>query len=423
VFLNILYNKLMYDKIIKSLTNIDNKLDYKFISKDKVTKINKNIKPYTYHCIEENIKIMKTGKELLDRYYSKKNITKEMNENMIFIKDGFARGVSKYINRFHPQKYDISNAYVKLWEMYSTFHWLIEKKDINCFHMAEAPGQWINTTYNFISNKFKDSSKYEWLANSLNPEHPKVKAIVNAFSDDYGFIRNNKDKWLYSDDNSGDITNAKNIKWLGEYVHDKFDKINLVTGDAGIITDVKDFSFLQKIEIAQAILVAHTATIGSNCVIKHFLPFIPSRDESKYSTGFHMSMMYLYYCMFEEFHMFKPLASAKSTGEYYVVCRNFKGLSDLILSDLLDYLDNFNANMPLFMQEDIPKDFSNKVCEFVNKLMKINIDVMLVKIELLKCINKIDSKINCKYYFGKDFKKKKYKEVRQYIKHFNIIKI
>lgn len=409
----------MYDKIVKSLTNMDNKLDYKFMSKDETIKIEKGLDPYIYDCIEENIKIFLTSNRLLHKYYDKVKLTKEIKEQIIFIKDGFARGVSKYINRFHPQKYDVSNAYIKLWEMYSTFDWLIPKKEINSFHMAEAPGQWINTTYNFLNKKFKDNTHYEWLANSLNPEHPKVKAIVNAFSDDYGFIKNNKDKWLYGDDNSGDITLAKNIRWLGNYVHDKFNKIDIVTGDAGIITDVEDFAFLQKIEIAQATLVAHTATIGSNCVIKHFLPFIPSREESKYATGFHMSMMYLYYCMFEEFHMFKPLSSAKSTGEYYVVCRHFKGLSNEIKSDLLDYLDNFTANKPLF--KNIPKEFSDKVCNFINKLMKINIDVNLLVIEILKCILKDDSKLNCKYYFGKDFKKKKYKEINKYIKYFNIL--
>ncbi len=411
-----------YEKIIKNLTNLNNKLDFTFINKNTIEKINKNNDIYTYDNIKTNIEILSKLHEIKNRYYMKSNfkLTNNIHEKIIFIADGYARGVSKYVNKFNPQKHKLSNAYVKLWEIYSTFDWLVNKSNITCFHMAEAPGQWINTTRTFMERKFKNYN-YDWFANSLNPDHPRIKGIINALRDDYGFIANNKDKWLYGSDGSGDITMSSNIKWFGEYIHNKMPHVDIVTGDAGVNIEMADLRFLQLLDISQAILVGHTSTIGSCCVIKQFLPYLPSKSNSIDAGGFFMSMMYLYHIMFEEFHMFKPLSSSPGSGEIYVVCRNFKGLNDMVKNDLLNYIDHFKENLPLFRKEDIPSTFSNKVCEFINKLMERNIDNDMLTLEIMKCIIKQKSAINCNFYLGKPYTDIKYKAVREFIKKFNMM--
>jgi hypothetical protein len=125
-----------YEKIIKNLTNLNNKLDFSFINKDTIEKINNNNDIYTYDNIKTNIEILSKIHEIKKRYNTKLKISNNLHEQIIFIVDGYARGVSKYVNKFKPQKYKLSNAYVKLWEMYSTFDWLINTSSINCFHIV-----------------------------------------------------------------------------------------------------------------------------------------------------------------------------------------------------------------------------------------------------------------------------------------------
>ena len=60
-------------------------------------------------------------------------------------------------------------------------------------------------------------NNYDWMANSLNPYNYDTRnkyfsIFGNIFSDNYGLIKDNYDKWLWGSDNTGDITKINNIK-------------------------------------------------------------------------------------------------------------------------------------------------------------------------------------------------------------------
>ena len=107
---------------------------------------------------------------------------------------------------------------MKLWEIYHNIPQLVPNKDkLNVFHLAEAPGQWINYKLkHFIKVRRHKVRDYNWLANSLNHKHPEniKKFGKGIFGDAYGFIKKYPEKWLYGADNTGDITNPKNVKWF-----------------------------------------------------------------------------------------------------------------------------------------------------------------------------------------------------------------
>lgn len=367
-------------KYVLGLTKLRPNLDAKFISSagtlSNLHKIRLDIQPYEYQETQKTKKILDTVTNCKAMKWLEKHAK---NQAVIDVIDGFARGVSNIINSKYQQQFKVSNAYVKLWEIYETFNWLIPKRahpqqQVNFFHMAEAPGQWINTTNHYFHQHMPRQAKYNWFANTLNPQHPRMKGIIKALPDTYGFIKQNPKKWIYSEDGSGDITIPDNIAWFNQFLLGEIPgNLDVITGDAGTNPIDVDLELLQRIDIAQAIVVACTARKGSNCVIKHFLPFMSLKPESVLADGFFMSFMYLYHLLFSEFHMFKPLSSSPGSGEFYAVARGFHGITPEQRKLLLDYLGQFSMNKPMFAKSDIPPAFADKVSQFINNLQRVNI--------------------------------------------------
>ena len=416
-------------KYISSLTKLRPTLDAKFNSNNSaVANLNKlklNVQPYKYEELTDiTNKLFK-----IEPCAAYKYLNNERHSKLIDMVDGFARGVSNIINSRYQQKYKVSNAYVKLWEIYETFDWLIPKnsKEVNFFHMAEAPGQWINTTKHYFYQHIHDKTQYNWLANTLNPKHPRMKGIINGLPDTYGFIKQNPKKWLYGADGSGDITLPENIMWFNKFLTQAMPgKLNVITGDAGTNPIDTNLELLQRIDIAQAIVVACTARQGSNCVIKQFLPHLKSKPASEMADGFFMSFMYLYHILFTEFHMFKPLASSPGSGEFYVVARGFHGITHGQRQLLLDYLGKFSVNKPMFAKTDIPNVFSDKVCRFINDLHIVNIKNNEVSCEIINyCYsnsnksNKQDNKCDTFMAYPK-IKAQKQQDLERYLDKYRI---
>ena len=416
------------DKTLHGLTDLNFKLDLKLtrqgLDLPALKKVCVSVKPYTYGKelgkLEHTLFTLVMSKH--KQYPNYTRMPHNAKEKLISIKDGFARGISKYINEKYKQEYKVSNAFVKLWEIYSTFDWLIvkDKPVTKMFHMAEAPGQWINTTNTYFKQHMPAAATYDWYANSLNAEHPKIKGVISALKNDYGLIKKYKDRWIWGADETGDITSPENIRWYGKYIAEKLGSVDVVTGDAGLNITEFGLEFLQKLEFAQMVMVACTSTPGSSCVIKHFLPYLNTHKESKQASGFFMSFMYMYQLMFKEFHMFKPLSSSPGSGEFYLVANCFLGLPEETKNTLLDALGNFKLNHAIFERRDIPNWFVSKVCGFTNKLMQRNIDNDTAEFELLKCMNKKSTKLDCEYYFGPKFRVGKEQDLEAWLAKYKL---
>lgn len=415
------------DKIIKSFTDLNYKLDLSIQRKSlDIPALNNikptGVKPYFFNELIQNEKKFRKlyvdKKIVWPKYYT---ATKYQRDILSFIASGFARSVNKYMNEKY-KNYNVSNAFVKLWEIYNTFDWLLpkDKPITKMFHMAEAPGQWINTTTTYFKQHMPKTAKYEWYGNSLNADHPKIKGVIDAFKNDYGLIKKYKDRWIWGADETGDITSTENIRWYGKYISEKMGSVDIVTGDAGLSLENPSLAFLQKLELAQMVMVACTSTPGSACIIKHFLPYIPKINESSYASGFFISFMYMYQLMFKEFHMFKPLSSNPGSGEFYFVANGFLGLPEEIKNKLLEALDNFKVNQPIFERKDIPLLFIKKVLGFINALLSRNIDSASVELDAIRCIRKKPTLLDCNYYLGPEFKKLKEQDIDAWIKKYKL---
>ena len=334
------------------------------------------------------------------------------------ITEGYARGVAHYISKNIKMPYKVSNAFCKLWEIYSNDVDLLPlKHDPYVFFVAEAPGQWIYSSNHYYKTKYiahltyksKETKKeninphLEWRANSLNPNHPiNIKQFGNMFGDNYGFIKQYPDNWLYGADNTGDILSVENQKWYQNFAKD-FHKFDLITGDAGL--GANNLELLQKIEYACVCMIASVASIGSNCIMKHFTPHNDRLQNANQSSGFFVNYLYLYYLLFDELKLIKPLTSNPNSGEFYVIGKGFRGISDENYNKLLNILGNFQANRCFFNKKDIPEEFVEAILSFNKQITELRYNHKELGIKVIKCM-KFDAfrkeNKDCKFYLDKN---------------------
>jgi hypothetical protein len=379
-------------KLIKPQTN---KLDITY----------KVVSPYTYNFCQHIIEKLSFIKNL------RKNIITlhgyEYLAKVSKITEDFTRGLSSYLDDKFKLPHKPSNAFVKIWEIYTTFNLFDHrKKTFNTFHFCEAPGQFIWSTEYFIKKKLGYDYSFNWHANSLNHKHPKnIELYGKVFGDDYGFIKKYPERWLYGKDNTGDITLSANIRHFREQIK-QIGPQDIVTGDAGLLSSEIPLIKLQLLEFAQICMVAATSSLGGHCVVKHFTPFLNSQEDSVMAGGLFVNMIYLYSLMFEQVYLFKPYTSKPSSGEFYVIGKKFVGVSDSDLDTLLSVLDNFHLNQTFFNKNKINDSFVRQVFDFVDKMSNYNIQTIEKENFFMTCLADKDDKLrkatNCMNYLNPD---------------------
>lgn len=301
--------------------------------------------------------------------------------------EDMTRGLAKFImKRFettlpHPV---ISNAFIKMWECLSALHVIpdtstssrVKDNKYRVFHICEAPGQMILAARYFIEKKRQGITDYDWCANSLNPYNAEVRAKYGrVFSDTYGLMRGNPKKWLWGADNTGDITRVANVRWFRDYISREMPDLNLIIGDGGLGSG-NDTLVLQRLDLAQVVMVLACSRKGGSCIIKHFMPFMPNHPDSRDATSFFIGFMYLYYLAFTDVSLFKPYSSDMTSGEFYVVGKGFRGLGadeTGVLARLYRVLEKFDTNQSLFVAGEIPDTFTMQIEGFIRQMVDYNV--------------------------------------------------
>ena len=395
------YNNELINKILNMSYGLDNTININLIkyidSKSKVL----NTQGL------DNFKLCKSyGYEILNEYFDKITVSYKLKEELlkslkidsapIVVKsamEDFTRGMSNYINTIYKKlPIKISNAFCKLWEVLDVFDDIITKEvklsktsqnKFKVFHICEAPGNMIVSSKYFVEKHRKNIKKnnYDWRANTLNPNNLENQGVYNKgaiFGDTYNLIKNNSDKWLWGEDNTGDITKVDNIKWYKKYIHnewlqkEKHDKLDFICGDGGLSTDTNNPLLLQKLDLAQVVTVLACSSVGGSCCIKHFTPYIKRYTDTYEASGFFIGFLYLYYLSFESVNLFKPYTSNPDSGEFYVVGRGFKGIDEKQLENLYVILDNFKLNDAIINKEHIPETFLIQINNFLEKMSNLN---------------------------------------------------
>lgn len=417
---NIYYASLItkyYEKAYNRFITLNSPINSIIINYDNVRlTIDTHCNPYHYDY--------QIGHKLqsIEKIYESIDPTKfaELDEGRKIYQD-LTIGVAKYLQSKNIYRIKVSNAFVKLWEIYYT-HQVLPVTTINAFHMCEAPGQWIKTTEEYI-RKNKLTVKYNWLANSLNPTNPdNIKKFGNNIIDDrYSLIKNNKSKWIFGDDDTGDITIPDNIRWYRNKFRNEGINLNLVTGDAGLPIDMP-LSYLQKLDYAQCILTLAVSNSGANCVIKCFSPYMKSNPDTLKATGFFVNLMYLYSKCYETLYLYKPYTSRPHSGEFYIVGKTFTGITEENLDKLLYVLGDFSENKVFIAEDNISKNFELLIKDFIERLSNQNIEVIELGSFINNCLTDSEDLFGLRKFIQSDeiveIQKKRFKTFCQ---NFNLI--
>lgn len=240
--------------------------------------------------------------------------------------------------------YNISNAWLKCYELLHEFRLIPKKADsFSYFDGASFPGSFICATHHYVST-MSQIKEFTWMASSYIPNFSSGEDSKSEFSDqnslgdDYGLYKEYRMNWTMSANNNGDVTNPKVLNDLAERIGGRFD---LYTSDLGF--DPRERFNEREIDslkhnIGQALLGLLLLKKGGSMLFKHFTFF--ERET--------VALFHIISTMFESFWIAKPQASAYFNTEIYVVCVNFSGKKDTIdmLFKGLVELRSLNINVP-----------------------------------------------------------------------------
>ena len=323
-----------------------------------------------------NISLIKpTGKfvftnKTIDKY------KKELNNYQFFID---TRDVKKwksitqktnlplYIKTYVRDKYNmpnVSRAFVKMYEILSSFNLIDNKCKCNALHMCEAPGEFIEATYHYTHS---NNIEYKWNANSLNYKSPLARLKYGyILGDFFSLIKKYPNNWLFGADDTGDITDVQNIEHISQKAKENLGIINLITSDCGLdpSCDPEEHeTTMSQVNLAQVVLCLKTLAIHGNAVFKTYIPF--SRPITR-------SILLLLSNSFEKITLTKQIAGSPGSSEIYVVCQNYLK-TDIDFTYLFERLSKFNPTLDLYVNYPTPfLDFlENAVESYIKKQVSI----------------------------------------------------
>jgi 23S rRNA U2552 (ribose-2'-O)-methylase RlmE/FtsJ len=271
----------------------------------------------------------------------------------------------------------ISRAFFKLVEMVNGLNLLepFKSTDMNCFHLAEGPGGFIEAMTHLRNNK--DDKYYGMtLINESNKNIPGWDKIYNVLQKNENIIVDS------GGDNTGDMFSLVNFDHCYENYKNSMD---LITADGGFDFSI-DFNKQEQLA-SKLILVEMLYTIimqkkGGSCIIKMYDTF----------TKISVDIIYFLSSFYKAAYITKPSTSRTANSERYLICENFK------LGDTLEYytffrsiFDFLTVDSDTTIESILSTEFPYK---FLNSLEEINAIIALEQIDniqnTLKIINNSD---------------------------------
>lgn len=251
------------------------------------------------------------------------------------------------VNIFDKKK-RVSRAFYKMMEISRKCN-IIPNNSVLC--LCEAPGGFIEALL------------------YLNPE---LKIKAQSVGDIKFSPKINSEIYEYSD-----ITKIETLLKFAKYSKDN-GKFDLITADGGI--DVSDDYSKQeskclRVIFSQIITMLYNLKVGGDFIIKVFDCF---QKET-------VQLLYVLYCNFEHFEIFKPVLSRPCNSEKYIICKNFKGYNKIP-----GFLNQMKENKIEFDIE-ISKEFYDKMTNINNLMVEDQIDNIRNILNMCKYSRKFNS--------------------------------
>lgn len=250
----------------------------------------------------------------------------------------------------------VSRSYYKLKEIISDYQLFKDKKDLNIFCMAEAPGGFIQC---ILENKSQIQSLYATTLYSKNKDIPEWCWSIK---------RNKFIKFMWGIKKDGDLYNINNIL---SYIKDiGKNTIDLITGDGGLDTssDYNNQEFNSLSLIYSEIFVAlNLQKKGGIFICKFFDIYLKET----------IKLFYILVLSYEEVYIHKPKISRLSNSEKYIVCIGYKGYNRNLINQMVRSFENKNLNIKIDSNFDKSLDKYNKLYSDI-QITQINKGIQII---------------------------------------------
>lgn len=353
--------------LLEDMFSIDNAYRYQF-EKHNCSNVDIDVK-----CCEEPLDFFKQNK--IDFWQSQRVIDTRDPDKYNKIKKKvmyYKQNLSNYIfdnynvdvNTPNPPARVATQAWCKMYEILETYKSKIFTKNkitngnnssFSVFHLCEAPGAFILATNHFIKTKTKIKN-YDWGAQSLNSNRKNKKNNEpNGLKDGLGLMKKYPNRWHFGGDNTGDITKVENIKSYKPMCSNA----ELMTADCGLDWKLRHSGKYEgMLDFAMFLFILNNLKNGGNTIIKVYYPL----------TNMKISLIYLFYRVFKELHIYKPIQNLGSEEVYLIgIDYKKKRMTKNNLEDMYKILRKYRKqefgnekktpNMSLFPILKIPQKF------------------------------------------------------------------
>ena len=267
-----------------------------------------------------------------------------------------------------------NRAYYKMWEILLD-NKIIDKPDFKYIALAEAPGNFVNCVRNLKSSNWNN-----FIIFTLLDDNNTVKQgnFLNKYKN---FIFGNPDGSLkltnIEDKNfNGNLTKSIDINIFIKYIETNNSYADLITADGGMKKD-SDIDYLLEeynhlpLFLGEVITALFTQKIGGTFILKMYdIVYINS-----------VNLINLLSCFYNNVYITKPYSSRPCNTEKYIVCSDFKGISNnksnknTILKNLLVILDNLDITPDNYKHFDIFENLiindknTSEITEFNNSII------------------------------------------------------
>ena len=337
---------------------MNNSILLKNIDKNEITNNLSLIILESHYVFKKFFQDLIKHKNYIENYYEEWNrLKKYVNPYELIYSPNNKDTISKY----RP----VSRSFFKLREIIIRFNLLDKKEGKIIANIAEGPGGFIESILKFQNNNVIYSTTL-YPSNKKIPSWTKIKKFISE-----QHIKNVN--LLYHD-----IYNYED--YLKYIEHFKDNKAYFITGDGGLDYS-NDFNRQEEISyriiFSEIIVALSIQKLKGNFVLKIFDIF----------TIFTLKYIYLLYLCYDEIHIYKPLTSRVANSEKYIICKNFKGIDENLLNNLIEIYKNFdkydNQNIDI-KNLILPNEFILQINKFNENYVKSQISFIDKTIQIIK---------------------------------------
>ena len=256
-----------------------------------------------------------------------------------------------------------SRSFFKMWEMLNDYNLIDENnKNFNSFHMAEAPGGFIQATIIYNDKYLKNPNNSKFFGISIANE---IK-FSSDLQKQYGTGSNRRFfQFKNTSTMDGDVTKMDIIKVIKQgFTKEQPD---LITADGGFDPMNENYHEQESymLILGEIFTAVSIQKKGGHFVCK-FLDMY---------TNFTIKLVYLISSFYNNVTLYKPYTSRQSNSERYVIAKDFK-----YSRNDKEYKDRYDKFTKIFV--DCKKEFDNG-----NNLVDIFTDFMIPNIYKAKIAN------------------------------------